>query len=74
MAPRRVVIVAKYPDLMSWREDQNLTQKEAAARLQMTIQEYQKYEWQRRSPRRARMAWIAKETGVSIAFLAGVAL
>lgn len=61
-------------NLREWRERHKLSQRAAAAQFGLSQATWNKYELGYVTPRKARLERLARETGVPLAVLTGVAL
>lgn len=59
--------------LRAWREEKQLTQAEAAAKLGLSMSSYKLFEYRRRFVKGELAQHLMEETGVPIEVLAGVA-
>jgi transcriptional regulator with XRE-family HTH domain len=62
-----------YPTLKRWRDANDLTQRQAAAKLGISQSYYTKLELGKRVPRQPHLERILSETGVPLEVLVGVA-
>jgi len=72
--PRRLGMNRKriYPSLAKWRDDQRLSQEEAAARLQVSQPYYSRLERGLQFPKRTLARQIADRTGVPLESVLGL--
>jgi transcriptional regulator with XRE-family HTH domain len=62
-----------YPNLKTWRDENNLTQRQAAARLGVSQSVYSRWETQTRAPKPKLAKTVSAQAGVPLESVLGIA-